>query len=189
MSACAEPPFPALEFFNEPSSLIYGIGNVGRRDDGLGWAFIDRLEARRPLPRAVLHRNYQLNLEDADLISGFARVLFVDATKDPAVSSFALTRPEPKLDFSFTSHAISVPSILATAKQCFGYLPEVYLLAIRGYQWELQIGLTELAEQNLCDSLKFVSSSATVCSHWRRGAVPRAAGATRAAPDSAGLDR
>jgi hydrogenase maturation protease len=157
VSACAEPAFPTFEFFNDPSSLIYGIGNVGRQDDGLGWAFIDRLEARHPLPRAVLHRDYQLNLEDADLISRFARVLFVDATKDPAVSSFSVTRPEPKLDFSFTSHAISVPSILATAQQCFGYLPAVYLLAIRGYEWELQMGLTEPAEQNLGDSLKFVS--------------------------------
>ena len=159
MSACAEPAFPTFEFFSQPSSLIYGIGNVGRRDDGLGWAFIDRLEARQPLPRALLHRNYQLNLEDAHLISEFARVLFVDATKDPSVSSFSLTRPEPKLDFSFTSHAISVPSILATTKQCFGYLPQVYLLAIRGYQWQLQMGLTEPAEQNLGDSLKFVSGS------------------------------
>lgn len=157
MSACAEPPFRTLNFFNDPTSLIYGIGNVGRRDDGLGWAFIDRLEARQPLPRAVLHRNYQLNLEDADLISEFTRVLFVDATKDPAVSSFALTRPEPKLDLSFTSHAMSVPSILEIAKQCFGDVPEVYLLAIRGYEWEMQIGLTETAEQNLCDSMKFLS--------------------------------
>ena len=176
MSACAERAFPTFEFFNDRSSLIYGIGNVGRQDDGLGWAFIDRLEARQPLPRAVLHRDYQingknalllardrdvilreLNLEDADLISEFARVLFVDATKDPAVSSFSLTRPEPKLDFSFTSHAMSVPTILATTKQCFGYLPEVYLLAIRGYEWELQMGLTEPAEQNLGNSMKFVS--------------------------------
>ena len=175
MSVCAEPAFPTFDFFNEPSSLIYGIGNVGRQDDGLGWAFIDRLEARQPLPRALLHRNYQLNLEDAHLISEFARVLFVDATKDPAVSSFSLTRPEPKLDFSFTSHAISVPSILATAKQCFGYLPEVYLLAIRGYQWELQVGLTEPAEQNLCNSLKFVGGAST--------ARPMQA------PDWAGLER
>jgi hydrogenase maturation protease len=156
VSACAEAASPKFEFFNEPSSLIYGIGNIGRRDDGLGWAFIDRLEARQPLPRATLHRNYQLNLEDADLIQGFAQVLFVDATKDPAVSSFALTRPEPRLDFSFTSHAISVHSILATAKQCFGYVPGVYLLAIRGYEWELQMGLTGPAELNLCDSLEFV---------------------------------
>jgi len=168
VSACAEAAFPNFEFVNEPSSLIYGIGNVGRRDDGLGWAFIDRLETRQPLPRTTLHRNYQLNLEDADLIQGFARVLFVDATKDPAVSSFALTRPEPKLDFSFTSHAMSVPSILATANQCFGYVPEVYLLAIRGYEWELQMGLTESAEQNLCDSVDFVSSAFTLAARPRR---------------------
>jgi hydrogenase maturation protease len=140
--------------FDDPSSLIYGIGNVGRQDDGLGWAFIDQLEVRRCAPRADLRRTYQLNLEDADLIGRFARVLFVDATKDPAVSSFVLTRPDPKLDFSFTSHAISVPSILAAAN-CFGYVPEVYLLAIRGYEWELQMGLTEPAEHNLSDSLAF----------------------------------
>jgi hydrogenase maturation protease len=165
-----------LDLLNDPSSLIYGIGNCGRQDDGLGWAFIDRLEARQCHSCANLRRAYQLNLEDADLIQGFARVLFVDATKDPAVSSFALTRPEPKIDFSFTSHAISVPSILATAKQCFGYLPEVYLLAIRGYQWELQVGLTEPAEQNLCDSLKFVDAASTDRP-------------MRAAPDWAGLER
>jgi hydrogenase maturation protease len=161
VSACAEPPFSRIELLNDPSSLIYGIGNVGRQDDGLGWAFVDRIEARQPIPRAALYRNYQLNYEDAHLISEFARVLFVDATKDPAVSTFSLTRPEPKLDFSFTSHAISVSSILATAKQCFGYLPEVYLLAIRGYEWELQMGLTEPAEQNLGDSLKFVDGATT----------------------------
>ena len=74
-------------------------------------------------------------------------MLFVDATKDPLVSSFVADPPQPKLDFSFTSHAISVPSIVATAQQCFGYLPEVYLLAIRGYEWQLQMGLTEAAEQ------------------------------------------
>jgi len=147
-----------LEFFDDPRSLIYGIGNCGRQDDGLGWAFIDRLEARQCASRPNLCRTYQLNLEDADLIRGFARVLFVDATKDPAVSSFALTRPEPRLDFSFTSHAISVPSILATAQQCFGYVPEAYLLAIRGYEWELQTGLTEPAEHNLSDALEFLSS-------------------------------
>ncbi len=154
MSASAEPRSAPLDYFDDPSSLIYGIGNVGRQDDGLGWAFIDRLEARERRAQAELRRAYQLNLEDADLINRFARVLFVDATKDPAVLSFALTRPEPKLDFSFTSHALSVPAVLATAKQCFGRIPEAHLLAIRGYAWELQMGLTEQAERNLADSLK-----------------------------------
>lgn len=148
----------AEQFFDDPSSLVYGIGNVGRQDDGLGWAFIDRLEASEPRPHAELRRTYQLGLEDAHLISGFTRVLFVDATKDPVISSFAVTRPEPKLDFSFTSHAISVPAILAVAQQCFGQVPQVYLLAIRGYEWDLQTGLTEAAEQNLNDSIESLSA-------------------------------
>ncbi|CAN5600923.1 hydrogenase maturation protease [soil metagenome] len=149
MNVSAEPHTKCLEFFDTHDSLIYGIGNVGRQDDGLGWAFVDRLEAAGYLRHAELQRTYQLNLEDADLINGFARVLFVDATKDPAITSFALTRPAPKFDMSFTSHAISVPAIVATAGQCFDRVPDIYLLAIRGYEWELQMGLTASAETNL----------------------------------------
>ena len=53
------------------------------------------------------------------------------------------------MDFSFTSHAMSIETIMATCKMCFGKTPEVYVLAIRGYEWELQIGLTEQAKINL----------------------------------------
>lgn len=157
MNADADPIRVSRWFFDDPASLIYGIGNDGRQDDGLGWAFIDRLEQRRPRPRAHLRRTYQLSLEDADLISRYTRVLFVDATKDPAVESFTVSRPEPRLDFSFTSHAISVPSILAASRQCFDHVPDAYVLAIRGYAWELRQGLTGPARHNLCHSLEFVS--------------------------------
>ena len=161
MSARAEPHNVSLGvtlgLFDNPTSLIYGIGNDGRQDDGLGWAFIDRLEQIRPQPHACLRRTYQLSLEDADLISRYSRVLFVDATKDPAVESFSLSCPQPKLDFSFTSHALSVPAILATTQQCFEHVPDAYLLAIRGYEWELQQGLTSSAQHNLGHSLEFLS--------------------------------
>lgn len=135
--------------FNGRDCLIYGIGNVGRQDDGLGWAFIDWLEAKGLCPEAEKVRNYQLFLEDADLISRKKRVLFVDATKDPAIDSFALTVEKASLDFSFTSHAISIPSIMATCQLCFDTQPEVYVLAIRGYQWALEEGLTGGARSNL----------------------------------------
>ena len=157
MSAHVEPRGVTLGHFDDPTSLIYGIGNAGRQDDGLGWAFIDRLEQIHPRPRARLRRTYQLGLEDADLISRYTRVLFVDATKDPAVESFNLSLPVPRLDFSFTSHAISVPSILATTQQCFDHVPDAYVLAIRGYQWELQQGLTSSAQHNLSHSVEFLS--------------------------------
>jgi hydrogenase maturation protease len=138
-----------LADFDTPTSLVYGIGNVGRQDDGLGWAFVDWLQARDLCRTADVRKHYQLQLEDADLISRVDRVLFVDATKDPSVRSFGLSRPQPRMDLSFSSHAISVPAILAACQECFGRLPEVHVLAIRGYEWELSVGLTHRAQDNL----------------------------------------
>ena len=108
-----------LDEFDDDSCLIYGIGNVGRQDDGLGWAFVDWLQAEGLCSNAEMQRNYQLLLEDAELISNKERVLFIDATKEASVASFTLERAAPKMDFSFTSHAISIPAIMATCQQCF----------------------------------------------------------------------
>lgn len=138
-----------LADFDQPSTLIYGIGNVGRQDDGLGWAFIDWLEDQGLCPQAELMRHYQLQLEDAELISHKERVLFVDASIEADLDTFALRRVEPRLDYSFTSHAISIASIVATCRTCFGRTPEVYVLAIKGYEWELQVGLSAPALLNL----------------------------------------
>jgi hydrogenase maturation protease len=146
-----------LDEFDDASVLIYGIGNVGRQDDGLGWAFVDWLEAQGLCPNAELLRGYQLLLEDAELISTKARVLFVDATKDASVASFTVARAAPKMDFSFTSHAISIPAIMATCQQCFERLPTVHVLAIRGFEFELAMGLTVVARRNLEDATAFLS--------------------------------
>lgn len=150
-----------LDYFNADSALIYGIGNIGRQDDGLGWAFIDHLEGSSACAMAEKVKFYQLNLEDADLISRKQRVLFVDASKDATLDSFRLYRAEPKMDFSFTSHAMSIETIMATCWQCFGKLPEVHVLAIRGYEWELQIGLTEHAKNNLHSATSYFDYAAT----------------------------
>ena len=139
----------SLQDFNDSSCLIYGIGNIGRQDDGLGWAFIDWLENSSLCTNAEIMRHYQLHLEDADLISHKQKVLFVDASKNPDLECFQIEKLSPKLDFSFTSHAISIPSIMATCEQCFNHLPQVYLLTIRGYEWNLQEGLTPPAKNNL----------------------------------------
>ena len=104
-----------------------------------------------------MQRNYQLLLEDADLISNKKNVLFVDATKEASVKSFELYRAAPKMDFSFTSHAISIPAIMATCQQCFGRLPVVHVLAIRGFEFELEIGLTRAAQQNLKNATAYLS--------------------------------
>ena len=38
---------------------------------------------------------------------------------------------------------------MATYLQCFDRVPEVHVLAIRGYEWDLEVGLTQGARHNL----------------------------------------
>lgn len=138
-----------LDMVSGRDALVYGIGNAGREDDGLGWAFIDALESSGGCGDALLLRRYQLALEDADLLGRRGRVLFVDSTRATDVETYAVTRPLPDLDFTFTSHALSVPALLATTQVCAGRVPQVWVLAIRGYSWDLRIGLTHAAYGNL----------------------------------------
>jgi hypothetical protein len=100
-------------------------------------------------------RHYQLHLEDADLISYKSKVLFVDATKAADVESFRIEKMASKMDFSFSSHAISIPAIMATCQQCFDRVPQVHLLTIRGYAWELEQGMTPAAQRNLMTATEY----------------------------------
>jgi len=62
--------------------LIYGFGNPGREDDGLGIELARRLEdwsKKSGLPGITFDSNYQLNIEDAEVISEKDLVIFADA--------------------------------------------------------------------------------------------------------------
>lgn len=61
------------------------------------------------------------------------------------------------MDFGFTSHAVSIPAIMATCQHCFEHLPVVHVLAIRGYEFELEMGLTRAAQRNLDDAAASLS--------------------------------
>jgi hydrogenase maturation protease len=139
-------------------SLVVGIGNVGREDDGLGWAFVDWLETTGECAGTELVRAYQLQLEDADLVSRVDRVLFVDSTTDPDVATYQLSIPEPRLEVAFTSHALTIPTVLEISRQCFSRLPDVRLLAIRGHSFTLTEGLTPLAADHLAVAIAALSS-------------------------------
>lgn len=144
-----------LADYARPRSLIYGIGNVARQDDALGWAFIDWLEQAGLCPGAETRRHYQLFLEDADLFSHFDRVLFVDASMEEGLETFRLDPVAPAFDQSFTSHAVSIPATLAITQQVFGRAPKAQLLTIRGYSWDLGEGMTPEALANLAAAQTF----------------------------------
>ncbi|MCI5220757.1 MAG: hydrogenase maturation protease, partial [Candidatus Electrothrix sp. LOE2] len=73
-----------------PSVLVYGFGNPGREDDGAGVALAEHIRAAA-LPGVTTDSNYQLNVEDALLLSEHDIVIFADATRSP-VDRFSFYR-------------------------------------------------------------------------------------------------
>jgi len=132
----------------EGNILLIGIGNSGRQDDGLGWAFLDSLGPELPSNIDVEYR-YQLQIEDAELISHYQKVYFIDAYKKLTPEGFFVTECFPKETHSFSSHALPPETILFLAKNVYNKNPESFILGISGESYQLEIGLTETANSNL----------------------------------------
>jgi len=71
-------------------TLVIGVGNAGRQDDGLGPALVERLAGVKPPERVIVQTPdgavdafwaYQLNIEDAAAVREYDRVVFVDASE------------------------------------------------------------------------------------------------------------
>jgi hydrogenase maturation protease len=142
--------------------IFFGIGNVGRQDDGLGIRFIESLESI-PLPSHIgLEGNYQLNAEDALAISEYDIVVFVDATMAPqARAPYEIRAVQPSAEVSFSTHAMSMGSVLAFCQQLYNKRPKAYSLAIPGSAWNMTAGLSEIMSDSAQANLKATLDSIT----------------------------
>ncbi len=132
--------------------LIYGYGNPGRQDDGLGDALIGRLENWPDLngyEQVTVDVNYQLQVEDAILLQDKDLVIFVDASMAEEVEDIAIEPVEVDHRASFTMHAISPGYLLAMCRKMYGNHPPAYILHIRGYEWGINEPITDAARENL----------------------------------------
>lgn len=142
---------------NNAKCLLYGYGNPGRQDDGLGVELALRLENDEHLSRYVdVDYNYQLNIEDALTVSEYDLVIFADAalTID---TPYEFKKIQPAHTITFTTHELSAESILALCQDLYNKKPESYMLAIRGYEWEMGLPMTEKAKCNLNDAYTFLT--------------------------------
>ena len=139
--------------------LIYAYGNPGRQDDGLGNRLIEELEkwvVENNIHNVEIESNYQLNIEDAEKISGKDLVIFVDASTEQ-IEDIRFSVVEPSEGRSeYTTHAASPAFVLALCIKLYNKHPETYLLQIRGYEWEFKEELSEKAEKNLHKALGFL---------------------------------
>ncbi len=138
-----------MKFFHK--ILIYGFGNPGRQDDGLGNAFVERMEQwvkEQGLEGFEFDSNYQLNIEDATEISDKDLVIFADASVED-IEDFVLTQVDADTKVAFTTHAATPGYIVQLCQDIYKRIPPTYLLHIKGYEWAFREGLTEKAMENL----------------------------------------
>jgi len=131
--------------------LVYAYGNPGRKDDGLGNEFVERLKSwaeTHGREGFSFDSNYQLNIEDAAAIADKDLVLFVDAS-DEEIEDFQVTPVLPEAGATFTTHAASAGYIVNLCKEIFGKWPATFLVHIKGYEWDFAEGLSEKASKNL----------------------------------------
>jgi hydrogenase maturation protease len=146
---------------NNKKILFYGYGNPGRQDDALGISFVDEMEkwvAEEGIENISFESNYQLNIEDAEEISGYDLVIFSDASMEP-IESFEFNKVQRSdAQVEFTMHAVSVSFVVDLCYKMYNKAPDAYLVHLKGYEWELDFdkGLTEQAALNLQDALEFM---------------------------------
>jgi hydrogenase maturation protease len=133
--------------------LVYGFGNPGRQDDGLGPGFaemVDEWKQKNTADNIVVDSNYQLNVEDALEISEYDVVVFADATIEEDVEDFILDILDPtKAEVKYTLHAASPGYILELCHELYQKYPSTYLLRIKGYEWDFREGISIAASRNL----------------------------------------
>ena len=141
-----------------PKILIYGYGNPGRQDDGLGIRLAEELDqwcTDNQLLHVSADTNYQLNVEDAAGLANYDLVIFADASREN-IQSISFDRLLPSAKTEFTMHAVSPAFILHLCHEIFNHKPEAYLLHIRGYEWEFMEEMTEGAVRNLFEAVNRV---------------------------------
>ena len=138
----------------DKKNIIIGIGNCGREDDGLGWAFLDEIKSKLPSHFDIEYR-YQLQIEDAELISHYDTVYFVDAHKDTLKHGFNCKTCIPIETHHFSSHELPPETILYLATHIYSKKPKSYIIGISGESFNLNIGLTKSARQNLKNAISF----------------------------------
>ena len=134
--------------------LLIGIGNSGRRDDGLGWKFVE-LVNQNGIKDIDCEYRYQLQIEDVLMICNYDKVIFADASHKELKEGFEWQSCSAASHYFFSSHLQSPETILYLSKELYNKTPETYTLAIAGYSWGLGTNLSQEAELNLQKAFSF----------------------------------
>ena len=134
-------------------SLIIGIGNTLRGDDGAGVYAAERISPELPDTDVVLTQ--ELHPELADRIREYANVLFIDASLRTRRPVITILDPDAETPHP-SSHALSPEGLLSLCRSTYQSLPRcAVLIEIPAFDCDLGEKMTEATERmvDLCVGL------------------------------------
>lgn len=142
------------------ASLLIGIGNRLRGDDGAGYRLAEALSLDPPKSVQVI-ATQQLTMELSATLAASQRVLFVDATLDPerccrwsapCLEAMDVTA----LQAVGLSHQLTPEALLAATDALYHCAPKAWQLLLPGLNWGHGDALSPLTEAAVSASLPLV---------------------------------
>ena len=153
-----------------PRTLVIGFGNIDRADDGVANSVINALRRRlgqKPLPEdetgleelgAEVDSIFlsQLTPELMETLTGYQRVIFVDAHVYENVDALHCEPVSPEYTPSTFTHHLTPAAFLALLKTLYHREPAGYLVSIRGHDFDFHRDLSAETEALVGPAVEYI---------------------------------
>ena len=148
-------------------TLICGVGNKLKKDDGLGPLVVEELE-NLEMPQGVDIADFGISgFKCALKLEGYSKVIFVDAISLPGsepgklhrlkITKEALMRSPRLSDFSVSMHETDLERIMATAAVLSIYPEEVVIIGCEPSDTAVGLGLTPPVKAAVPQVIKLIT--------------------------------
>ncbi|SRR6266496_1038853 len=142
-------------------TLIIGVGNPLRCDDGVAWQVISDL-SRQGVPQDVeVITQHQLTPELAFPASQSETVLFLDAAVDGQGGELRCQAVTPQRASGVFSHEFSPGTILSLAQELYGKRPQGFVISLGGECFDHGETLSPCVQKNLPRAVSFIKELVT----------------------------
>ena len=146
-----------------PGTIVIGYGNIDRADDGAAYEIINSLRThfgQKKLedddtgmddlgaePDSVFLS--QLVPEIMETLTGYDRIIFVDAHVGDELDELSCVRVMPEYVSSSFTHHMMPASLLAFLHTLYRHEPECHLVSVRGYDFDFKRSLSPKVSANI----------------------------------------
>jgi len=126
------PASPSSKIHTMNKTVVIGIGNPLRGDDGVGWAVVAALASVAAGWGITAVHTHQLLPELIDEFRCASQVIFVDASVVGEPGTVAIASIAPTLSGPAASHQMHPGVLLALGVKIYGRMPTAHLITITG---------------------------------------------------------